>query len=278
MRIKSLQLRARVVVEGFIKGIHRSPITVLGRVQRIPPVHPGRRPALSRLAALRPLRPLLRQAVRGRDQPPLLPRAGHQPVDGLSARARTTRASTPAPRRPRSPTSSPSSATRSACSPSRTGSPTTCPRGTARATSAGSWRCSTASRQGARDRPRGAARADRRDRPEAGPDRPDLRPARAGRGPPHQAGLPAVPGPRGDRPARPRPGRGRVHVRRRRPCSTTWNRGGSSTSTRTPPAPDTSRRFAAHAAEIERACADLGDRLPVDHHRLGRWSLCSSTS
>ena len=43
MRIKSLQIRARVAVEGFIKGIHRSPLSrILGRVQRVPRVQPGR--------------------------------------------------------------------------------------------------------------------------------------------------------------------------------------------------------------------------------------------
>ena len=38
------------------------------------------------------------------------------------------------------------------------------------------------------------------------------------------------------------------------------------------------RRFAAHAAEIERACVDLGIEFAADHAPTGRWSWCSSTS
>ena len=45
---------------------------------------------------------------------------------------------------------------------------------------------------------------------------------------------------------------------RRRRCFTTWNRAGSSTSTPTRRAAEYLRRFAAHAAEIERSCVDLG--------------------
>ena len=72
------------------------------------------------------------------------------------------------------------------------------------------------------------------------------------------ARLPPVAGARGDRPARPRPGRGRVRVRRRRRCSRTSSRAASCTSTRTPARAEYLGRFAAHAAELERACADLG--------------------
>ena len=76
MRIKSLQLRARVAVEGFIKGIHRSPYHGFSvEFSEYREYSPGDDPRYPRLAALRPLRPLLRQAVRGRDEPPLLPRA-----------------------------------------------------------------------------------------------------------------------------------------------------------------------------------------------------------
>ena len=66
--------------------------------------------------------------------------------------------------------------------------------------------------EGPRDRPGRAARADRRDRPQARADHPDLRPARPDRHAPHQARLPAVPRPRGRRAADPRPGGGRVPV------------------------------------------------------------------
>ena len=70
-RIARLDLRARHVVEGFLSGMHRSP--VLRPVDRVPPaprVHLRRRSALHRLEGLGQAGPLLRQAVRGRHQPP----------------------------------------------------------------------------------------------------------------------------------------------------------------------------------------------------------------
>ena len=66
------------------------------RVCRVSQVCPRRRPAAARLAGLWAIGPLLRQGVRGRHEPPLLPRARHQRVDGLSARAASPRSSTPA--------------------------------------------------------------------------------------------------------------------------------------------------------------------------------------
>ena len=84
MRIKSLQLRARVVVEGFLSGLHRSPYHGFSvEFTEYRAVLARRRPAVSRLEALRPLRPLLHQAVRGRDEPALLPARRSQPLDGL---------------------------------------------------------------------------------------------------------------------------------------------------------------------------------------------------
>ena len=137
MRIKSLQIRARVAVEGFIKGIHRSPYHGFSvEFSEYREYTPGRRPALPRLAALRPLGPLLRQAVRGRDQPPLLPGARHQPVDGLSLRRSYSKSEYARTAAATIAYFLTSSATRSGCSRSRTGSPSTCRRGTARAISA----------------------------------------------------------------------------------------------------------------------------------------------
>ena len=53
------------------------------RVRRVSQVRPRRRPAAARLAGLRPVGSVLRQGVRGRHQPALLPRARHQRLDGL---------------------------------------------------------------------------------------------------------------------------------------------------------------------------------------------------
>ncbi len=115
MRIKSLQVPGPGRGRGLLQGHPSQPVPrLLGRVQRIPPVHARRRSALPRLAAVCPVRPLLRQALRGRDQPALPPGARHQPVDGLPLGRRTARANMPGRWRPRSPTSSRPSATRSA--------------------------------------------------------------------------------------------------------------------------------------------------------------------
>ncbi len=53
------------------------------RVRRVSQVRTGRRPAPAGLAGLRPIGPVLRQGVRGRHQPAVLPGAGYQRLDGL---------------------------------------------------------------------------------------------------------------------------------------------------------------------------------------------------
>ena len=58
------------------------------RVRRVPRVHPGRRPPPARLAGLRPVRPPLHQAVRGREQRPRHLRRRRQRVDELPGLAR----------------------------------------------------------------------------------------------------------------------------------------------------------------------------------------------
>ena len=69
-RIARLDLRARQVVEGFISGMHKSPFFGQSRrVRPAPRVRPRRRHPPHRLEGLVQDRPLLHQAVRGRDQP-----------------------------------------------------------------------------------------------------------------------------------------------------------------------------------------------------------------
>ena len=91
MRIKSLQVRARVAVEGFIKGIHRSPYHGFSvEFSEYREYSPGDDPRYLDWRPLRAVRPLLRETVSGRrDQPPLALSlsCGHQPVDGLSIRS-----------------------------------------------------------------------------------------------------------------------------------------------------------------------------------------------
>ncbi len=91
---------------------------LLGRVRRASPVH-RRRPAEERrLEGVREVRSLLREGVRGRDEPPRVPRARRLRLDGLrlgsARRSSSTRARSP----PRSPTSCSASRTRSGCSSS----------------------------------------------------------------------------------------------------------------------------------------------------------------
>ena len=74
------------------------------RVRRVPQVRPRRRPPAARLAGLRPVGPVLRQGVRGRHEPPVLPGARHQRVDGLRLGGRHQDRVRPADRRrPRPP-------------------------------------------------------------------------------------------------------------------------------------------------------------------------------
>src|SRR5262249_171400 len=73
---------------GGCRGIPQRPAQeplprVLGRVRRSPRVCPRRRSEISRLGAVRPPRSLLRQALRGRKQSPLVRRARPLRVDGV---------------------------------------------------------------------------------------------------------------------------------------------------------------------------------------------------
>ena len=82
-----MELKARTVVEGFLSGLHRSPVQGLQRrVRRVPAVPAGRRSVHARLEGLRAQRSPLRQEVRGRDQPRVPPAARRQRVDGVSRR------------------------------------------------------------------------------------------------------------------------------------------------------------------------------------------------
>ena len=65
------------------------------RVRRVSQVRAGRRPAAARLAGVRPVGPVLRQGVRGRHQPALLPGGRYQRLDGISARSGCPRSNTP---------------------------------------------------------------------------------------------------------------------------------------------------------------------------------------
>ena len=69
------------------------------RVRRVPQVRARRRPPAARLAGLRPLGPVLRQGVRGRHQPALLPGARHQRLDGFRLAGRHQDRVRPADRR-----------------------------------------------------------------------------------------------------------------------------------------------------------------------------------
>ena len=74
MSIRNLELRARVVVEGILDGLHRSPYHGFSvEFTEYRQYTPGRRSALPGLAGVRPQRPLLHQEVRGRNQPALPP-------------------------------------------------------------------------------------------------------------------------------------------------------------------------------------------------------------
>jgi hypothetical protein len=112
MTIRSLELRARAVVEGF--GAACTGVRITGSRSSSPSTAstPGRRSALSRLARVRADRPLFHQEIRGRDEPPL-----HLLVDQSRSMDYGSRGYTkaPTPRRSRRrwPTSSTCRATRS---------------------------------------------------------------------------------------------------------------------------------------------------------------------
>ncbi len=105
-KLGRLALQSRYVVEGNLAGAHRSPHEGRQlRVRRPPGLHPGRRPQAHRLEGPRPHRPLLRPALRGRDQPARLPGPGPQRLDGLRQRRGRPSTTTPAAWPPRSATS-----------------------------------------------------------------------------------------------------------------------------------------------------------------------------
>ena len=83
-RLAGVPLFARRPMQGQRLGPASQPAPrVERRVRRVSQVRAGRRPAATRLAGLRPDRPLLRQGVRGRHELALLPRARYQRLDGL---------------------------------------------------------------------------------------------------------------------------------------------------------------------------------------------------
>ena len=168
MRIKSLQMRARVAVQGFIKGIHRSPYHGFSvEFSEYREYSPGDDPRFLDWRLYAAVGPLLREAVRGRDQPALPPRPGHEPVDGLPVggvhqdrlrphRGRHDRLFPVAPARRGRPLHLRGS-DHGLPAPAAPARPDPPPDGDARARA-----------EGARDRPGRAARADRRDRPQRG--------------------------------------------------------------------------------------------------------------
>ena len=82
--LEGLDLQARMVVEGYVAGMHPSPyhgFSVEFAEHR--EYVAGRRHPPYRLESLVKDRQALSQAVRGRDQPPVVSAARYQRVDGL---------------------------------------------------------------------------------------------------------------------------------------------------------------------------------------------------
>ena len=83
-RLAGFPLLPRRPMQGNGLGPAPQPASRLERrVRRVSQVRAGRRPAAARLAGLRPIGPVLRQGVRGRHQPAVLPRPRHQRLDGF---------------------------------------------------------------------------------------------------------------------------------------------------------------------------------------------------
>ena len=88
-RLAHLDVRARVVVEGFIAGHAPEPVPRLQRrVRRAPPVHARRSAQEPRLEGVGAQRPAPHQAVHRGDQPALPPAARPLGLDGLPLAAR----------------------------------------------------------------------------------------------------------------------------------------------------------------------------------------------
>ena len=209
-----MSVRARVIVEGAFAGLHRNPHAgVVDRVLGAQGVRARRRHPPHRLEGGRPRRPLLPQAVRGRDGDAHVPAARLVGVDGLRAQAGRPSWRTPAIWRRRWPICWRSRGTRPACwcSTPRRGS--TCRPAPAAGTCAMCWWRWTPSPGGAH---RAGARAGLRRR--AGrsqePGRALLGSAgRAGRAR-RPAAAAALARPRRGAVPNPRPRRGRAAVRR----------------------------------------------------------------
>ena len=90
--LEGLDLQARMVVEGYVAGMHPSPYQGFSvEFAEHREYVAGRRHPARRLEGLVEDRQAVPQAVRGGDQPPALPAAGHQRVDGLRLGVRTSR-------------------------------------------------------------------------------------------------------------------------------------------------------------------------------------------
>ena len=94
-RFGRLELLARLVVEGVMSGLHKSPFKGFSvEFAEHRQYGPGRRDPPYRLAGVRQDRPLLRQGIRGRDEPEgdhrrrFVGQHGLRGPDGLEARAR----------------------------------------------------------------------------------------------------------------------------------------------------------------------------------------------
>ncbi len=241
---RRLDLRARQVVEGFISGMHRSPFFGHSRrVRAAPRVHPRRRHPPPRLEGLVQDRPLLHQAVRGRDQPALHPGRRRQRVDALRPRAaEQVRLRLHRRRLPRLPAAAPAGLGRPA-SPSTTTCARSCPPRSQQthidAIVQGDARQPAAREDRHREDPAPRHREHRRPRH----DRPHLRPARRPRAALPRPGNAAPPPAR--RPRLPRPGRRRADLPVRRHDALRGHGRAAATccATRAPCATATSRRW-----------------------------------
>ena len=86
-KVRGLELQARLVVEGYLSGMHKSPYHGFSvEFAQHREYVPGDDLEAPRLEGLQPHRPLLSQAVRGRDEPGLLAAGRCQRVDAVRLR------------------------------------------------------------------------------------------------------------------------------------------------------------------------------------------------